>query len=652
MKEKQRTKASEKLKHNIQREIRRQKGITLIALIITIVILIILATITINIAFGDNGLIKRAQQSRDLYANESASELDVLNEVDEYLKEKIEKAKGRQESSVEKVEDDPVENITKDYTNIYATLYDDGTLGFSNNEEKIVGLEPVEGKTWDITETSFSVEWHSENIEENGEESYNNYYIATTPWFEDRDKIKKVIFVNEIVPKSVTGFFMGCTNLTQIENISNLKTDNVTSLAAMFSDCLSLESIDISGFNTSNVKNMKCIFDGYSNEMALTTITGLNDIDTSKVENMSYMFESCTNLNSLDINFNTENVRTMYFMFDYCTGLESISFGENFNTSNVEDMGYMFCDCMSLESIDVSSFDTSNVKYMDYMFAGYYTDMGLNGIVGINGQNFDTSNVESMEGMFFYCVDIRDISVSNFKTGKVTNMSYMFSGCMSLESIDLSNFDTSNVTNMSDMFWQSTSLKSINLTGFDTSKVTDMWGMFGCYDAEMMLTEIKGLDQFNTNNVEYMGVMFQNCGKMTEIDVSSFNTSNVTDMSYMFWDCYGIKSLDLSGFDTRNVTNMNSMIGGCRSLTELTLGENFKTDKVTDMAEMFNNDVKLTKLDLSNFNTENVTDMSMMFQNCSALEEILVGPGWIDEQANKTDMFKGCKISAVTPATV
>ena len=90
MKEKQRTKASEKLKHNIQREIRRQKGITLIALIITIVILIILATITINIAFGDNGLIKRAQQSRDLYANESASELDVLNEVDEYLKEKIE----------------------------------------------------------------------------------------------------------------------------------------------------------------------------------------------------------------------------------------------------------------------------------------------------------------------------------------------------------------------------------------------------------------------------------------------------------------------------------------------------------------------------------------------------------------------------------
>ena len=73
MKGKQKTKARGKLKHNLKSEVRRQKGITLIALIITIVILIILAVITINIAFGDNGLIKRVQQARDLYANESAS---------------------------------------------------------------------------------------------------------------------------------------------------------------------------------------------------------------------------------------------------------------------------------------------------------------------------------------------------------------------------------------------------------------------------------------------------------------------------------------------------------------------------------------------------------------------------------------------------
>lgn len=46
---------------------KNKKGITLIALVITIVILIILATITINFLFGENGLIQRAEQSREIY---------------------------------------------------------------------------------------------------------------------------------------------------------------------------------------------------------------------------------------------------------------------------------------------------------------------------------------------------------------------------------------------------------------------------------------------------------------------------------------------------------------------------------------------------------------------------------------------------------
>ena len=47
--------------------IKREKGITLVALVITIIIIIILATVTLNFAFGDNGLIKRAEDARDYY---------------------------------------------------------------------------------------------------------------------------------------------------------------------------------------------------------------------------------------------------------------------------------------------------------------------------------------------------------------------------------------------------------------------------------------------------------------------------------------------------------------------------------------------------------------------------------------------------------
>ena len=41
----------------------RNKGITLVALVVTIVILIILATISINAVLGENGLIKRSEKA-------------------------------------------------------------------------------------------------------------------------------------------------------------------------------------------------------------------------------------------------------------------------------------------------------------------------------------------------------------------------------------------------------------------------------------------------------------------------------------------------------------------------------------------------------------------------------------------------------------
>ena len=66
----------------------RQKGITLIALVVTITVLIILATVSINTVLGDNGIIARAQKARDSYQNSSTSEDEhmkqLANEMAEY----------------------------------------------------------------------------------------------------------------------------------------------------------------------------------------------------------------------------------------------------------------------------------------------------------------------------------------------------------------------------------------------------------------------------------------------------------------------------------------------------------------------------------------------------------------------------------------
>lgn len=68
-----------------------EKGITLIALVITIVILIILATVTLNVVLGKGGLIYRAQQAKDLTEKATEEEQESLNSLidqfDEIMKE-------------------------------------------------------------------------------------------------------------------------------------------------------------------------------------------------------------------------------------------------------------------------------------------------------------------------------------------------------------------------------------------------------------------------------------------------------------------------------------------------------------------------------------------------------------------------------------
>ena len=66
--------------------LKNQRGITLVALVITIVVLIILATISISFAFGSNGLVGRAEQARDFYTNDTKYTEQSMTNVDQYLK--------------------------------------------------------------------------------------------------------------------------------------------------------------------------------------------------------------------------------------------------------------------------------------------------------------------------------------------------------------------------------------------------------------------------------------------------------------------------------------------------------------------------------------------------------------------------------------
>ena len=63
----------------------KERGITLIALVITIVILIILAAVSINIVLGKNGLIQKAQEAKGLTEQAEINEKEDITNAGEYI---------------------------------------------------------------------------------------------------------------------------------------------------------------------------------------------------------------------------------------------------------------------------------------------------------------------------------------------------------------------------------------------------------------------------------------------------------------------------------------------------------------------------------------------------------------------------------------
>ena len=65
--------------------------------------------------------------------------------------------------------------------------------------------------------------------------------------------------------------------------------------------------------------------------------------------NTSFMFSDCSSLESIDLSsFNTTKVTNMSSMFSDCSSLESIDLS-SFNAINVADMSWMFTNCSSLK---------------------------------------------------------------------------------------------------------------------------------------------------------------------------------------------------------------------------------------------------------------------------------------------------------------
>jgi len=491
---------------------------------------------------------------------------------------------------------------------------------------------------------------------------------------------------------NMSGMFNSCYKLASLD-LSSFDTSSVSGygsipglvgMSHMFYRCVSLTSLDVSSFDTTNVESMSYMF---GDAESLTTLN-LNNWNTSSLQNMIGMFAGCTDLISVSMQqTNSDNgvwnnlPDTFLNLFLNCENLTTISGIENWDTSSVTNMFYVFDGCKKLTTLNISNWNVESVEDFSRMFAR------CTKLSNLNLSNWSTSsNVESIFGMFYECEALTSLNLSGFDTSGVSrnDMAHVFNGCTSLSTVTgLSSWCVENISqayppmhfatdapfaNDPDNLpvwgtcptpytfstkaelqtavnaWNDDSTSAMetygNINNWNVSAITNMGMMFN------NKTNITSLDLsgWDTSNVTIMSGMFQGCSSLTSLDVSNFDTSNVEYMNGMFYECNNLTSLDLSNFDTSSVTNMASMFSYCSSLTSITFGENFSG---SDMNYMFLNCSALTSLDLSSFDTSSVTGMTGMFRNCSALTSLTFGDNFdTGNVTNMSFMFTTC--SALT----
>ena len=152
------------------------------------------------------------------------------------------------------------------------------------------------------------------------------------------------------------------------------------------------EEIELGEIDTSKITDMSHLFEPTlsSGEQARFFFDGIESWDVSNVTDMSYMFCYARNFNADISGWNVSRVKNMRGMFQFASSFNQ-DIGK-WNVSNVENMASMFYDAAAFNQ-NLDEWDISKVKTMRFMFmyARYFEKKPI----------WDMSNVEDQVGMYY-----------------------------------------------------------------------------------------------------------------------------------------------------------------------------------------------------------------------------------------------------------
>ena len=550
--------------------IKESKGITLIALVVTIIVLLILSAVAINLTIGSNGIFSRASEA--VIVNENAEVYEQLQfKVLDYQVDNVQssdenavlsqlKSKGYVNSdntiNVEilmgksmKTGNGTIENgdvyvLEESYETENNNLIMNYDLIYYNSKKEASNLgkvftdsvpedylEPTSEDYFEFDESTGGIALKdADSYYESDEEIFLGINTLVIPSTYNGKQVKRIGIRYYNGEKDTQGHVMGIPNLADVETIiipssieilgersfsgcTGLKNiiipDSVTTIEGnAFSGCTGLNDITIPDSVTSigGVSFLNCT--------GLTNITLSNSI--TRIEN--YTFSNCTNLTNITI---PESVTSIgQYAFKNCTGLTNITIPQNVTMI----WTYAFSGCTGLTSVNIPKNITSisgesfngcknliNIQ-VDEENTKYDSRNNCNAII-------DTENNELVFGCKTTVIPENVTSIGNSA----------FSGCTGLTSINI----PENVTSIgSSAFSGCTGLTSINIPENVTSIGSSAFS--GCTG----LTSINIPE--NVTSIE--NSTFQSCTGLISINIPQ----NVTNIGWRaFSYCYSLRTITI-----------------------------------------------------------------------------------------------------------
>lgn len=611
---------------------KKQTGITLIALIITIIVLIILAGVSINMLVGENGIINMAQKAKNETEQAQKEEEQVLAGL-------FGKSYADYNGQLH-VEDGKLLNQYNEQIQLNGLYY-----GYGNSEYTEALLRGLKNKGVNMIKIGYNYSGGTEpyNKEGNMEAMFSfidqllamDFYVDIIYWSDinlntlSSEAIDYFTQIANKYPNNEQILYEICNEpfSNTWEEIKNYADRVIPKIRQISENAIISIPTNNNLFNEIFLSNLL----SYNNIMYVTHIYGedknsMRSLKTAIANNIPVFISEWSNINAHITDYNNELTDNLIYIINEYKLANSAWY---FDESKKIDSEFTMIKKEYWEEV----LKTGSISSNALGIAGkYYFDFVEKVNEGINGGFL--INYSYMNGEYFWKEEYRNnITKILFEdrlnipddTIEVWDVSYDVSGSVMAYIIDDGN-NTSTyelhicgdnkkvvVTTLLNTFQDFSKLEYIDISRIDTSKVKIMTNMFR---GNLNLKEIIGLNNIDTSNVENMSGMFHGCHSLEKLDLKNFDTSKVKSMGMMFFECINLKNLDISNFNTLNLESMGWMFSNCHSLDNLNLS-NFDTSNVTDMGHTFagtgKNSSNFELIFGEKFDTSKVNIMDQMF---------------------------------------